>query len=75
MSDQPLTPEELADLTGYVRASEQMRELQAHGLKPFRGRDGRPKVTWAAINASMFPQRSESAPEPELNWNAVKRRA
>lgn len=57
-----LTAAELADLTGYVRPSAQVRWLRANGYRFEIGGDGLPKVLRSAVTAKL----GGSLPEPRL---------
>lgn len=48
-----LTDDELYDLTGYRQPDAQARVLREHGLRPVIRKDGRPRVTWAALARAM----------------------
>jgi hypothetical protein len=65
-----LTPEQLADLTGYTRVDKQKAWLKANGFKFRENRYGHPKVDRAHYDARMgvgAPQRSA-----EPNWAALE---
>lgn len=66
-----LTDDDLAELTGYERAAEQTRVLRSMGLHPFPGRNGRPRVTWEAVNRIMAgtPVAARRGKEPD--WSAM----
>lgn len=47
-----LTDADLEELTGASQPAAQIRVLREHGLHPFIRRDGRPRITWAAVTAA-----------------------
>ncbi|BEL65231.1 MULTISPECIES: DUF4224 domain-containing protein [Serratia] len=48
-----LTDEELIELTGYKYPSKQCEALARAGISFIKRRDGRPRVTWAHVNAAL----------------------
>lgn len=66
-----LTDDELFDLTGYRQPVEQARVLRDHGLRPVIRRDGRPRVTWAALARAMVAQ-AEAGPMEIPNFAALR---
>lgn len=62
-----LTPAELITLTGYRRASAQVRWLQLQGVPHWVRADGRPSVPRSAIEAQPVAQQRP-------NWSALERR-
>lgn len=53
-----LTPNDLHQLTGYKLGSAQRRWFRDQlGFEPPTGRDGRPRITWDALNAAIADKR------------------
>ncbi|MCG9697459.1 DUF4224 domain-containing protein [Shewanella sp. Isolate11] len=50
MVSEMLTDEELINLTGFTQASAQCRQLKAQGIHFHKRGDGKPVVTWTAVN-------------------------
>ncbi|HBC0624460.1 TPA: DUF4224 domain-containing protein [Serratia marcescens] len=48
-----LTDEELIEMTGYKYPSKQCEALASAGISFIKRRDGRPRVTWAHVNAAL----------------------
>ncbi|CAI1757065.1 DUF4224 domain-containing protein [Serratia sp. CY68758] len=48
-----LTDEELIEMTGYKYPSKQCEALARAGISFIKRRDGRPRVTWAHVNAAL----------------------
>jgi hypothetical protein len=74
----PLTAADLLELTGYQRAADQARALRAIGMRPIIGRDGRPRVTWEAVNQAIAGAGGSDAASSAANvpdWPAMARRA
>lgn len=67
-----LSDDELAELTGVEQPAAQLRVLREHGLFPIVRRDGRPRLTWAALDAVMTGTRQD---HDQPDWNALTRRA
>lgn len=71
-----LTSEELVELTGYQRPSDQISALKGWGAKPLVGRDGRPRITWEAVHRVMAAlETTPTMANEQPNWDALKRRA
>lgn len=66
-----LTEADLIELTGVEQPAAQLRVLRDHGLHPIVRRDGRPRVTWTAIDAVI----TRGPPNAEPDWSALQRRA
>ncbi|GKV93558.1 DUF4224 domain-containing protein [Pectobacterium aroidearum] len=67
-----LTDDELIELTGYKYASKQRAALTRSGISFITRRDGRPSVTWAAINASLSAAKAEQFKVVEQpNFDAI----
>lgn len=62
-----LTPDELVELTGYQRMSNQAQMLEAWGIEYLCGADGKLKVSRARV-LDRLGLRSESASGPALNF-------
>ena len=67
-----LTDDELAELTGVEQAAAQLRVLREHGLHPIVRRDGKPRITWASVDAFII---GNQARNEEPDWSALQRRA
>lgn len=65
-----LTDEELVELTGVEQPAAQMRRLREYGLNPFPRPDGRPRLTWSALDAAMT-----AADKATPDWSAIRGRA
>lgn len=50
MANEMLTDQELIDLTGFTKASAQCRQLSKQGIHYYKRGDGKPVVTWTAVN-------------------------
>jgi hypothetical protein len=57
-----LTADELYEITHYRRAKEQLRELQAMGIKARRRHDG----TICVLRADVAPSNEQPKPKPKL---------
>lgn len=57
-----LTPSELVDLTGYKRASLQVRWLQRQGIRHYVRRDGKPAVVAVDLSTTEPPR-----PRPDFS--------
>lgn len=66
-----LTDEDLRDLTGVEQPAAQLRVLRDNGLHPIVRRDGRPRITWTAVDAVI----TRGQPNAEPDWSALQRRA
>lgn len=66
-----LTDQELVDLTGYEKASAQCRQLQRQGIHFYKRGDGKPVVTWTAVNYPFTkrPGANDDAPNFEAISN------
>ncbi|MEQ6971293.1 DUF4224 domain-containing protein [Pectobacterium polaris] len=53
MSNDLLTDGELVELTGYKYPSKQCEALRRSGISFILRKDGRPRVTWAHVNAVL----------------------
>lgn len=70
-----LTPQELAELTGYQKPSAQMRWLTTQRITYLVGGDGRPKVLRALLLARLGGlQPSLGKREPQLRFDEHKPR-
>ncbi|MDR8016471.1 DUF4224 domain-containing protein [Ectopseudomonas guguanensis] len=71
-----LTPEEVADLTGYRKPSAQARWLDAQQIPYLVGGDGRPKVLRAPLLERLGggPARQPTKPEPQLRLDRMQPR-
>jgi hypothetical protein len=49
-----LSDRDIAELTGAVQPAAQARVLREMGLRPLIRRDGRPRVTWAAVTSAIL---------------------
>lgn len=45
-----LTEQQLIELTGYTKASAQIKQLKLQGIHYHLRSDGKPVVTWTAVN-------------------------
>ncbi|TKY80318.1 DUF4224 domain-containing protein [Pectobacterium polonicum] len=66
-----LTDDELIELTGYKYASKQRAALTRSGISFITRRDGRPGVTWTAINASLSAAKAEHKEVEQPNFDAI----
>lgn len=66
-----LTPEDLADLTGYSRPAEQRRWLTQHSIRYADRRDGSIATTWGLVEAGMMGQAATATTEP--NFKVLRR--
>ncbi|AFC22455.1 DUF4224 domain-containing protein [Pectobacterium brasiliense] len=67
-----LTDDELIELTGYKYPSKQCAALTRSGISFVTRRDGRPGVTWTAINASLSAVKAEQSKAIEQpNFDAI----
>ncbi len=73
MAELFLTSDELAELTGYVRASDQCRWLDAEGWKFVRNAARRPIVSRAHAEARLGGAAVEDARLVKPDWDALKR--
>jgi hypothetical protein len=64
-----LTPEQVADLTGYVQPAAQIRWLRKNGVQHYVRCDGRPRVPVSAIG----PARQAEGPKGP-NFDAIRAR-
>jgi hypothetical protein len=70
-----LTPQELAELTGYQKPSAQMRWLEAQRITFLVGGDGRPKVLLDLLITRLGGSHSSLVkPEPQLRLDGHKPR-
>lgn len=67
MNDLFLNAEQLVDLTGYQRAAEQIRWLQAAGIRHFVRADGKPRVPVAAVAGAGLPAPALPPQEPNFD--------
>lgn len=58
-----LTPDEVQQVTGCTQAAKQCEVLRNSGVRYIRRADGRPVLTWTAINNTLSPQASLQSPE------------
>lgn len=49
-----LTEQQLIDLTGYTKASAQIKQLKLQGIHYHLRSDGKPVVTWTAVNSPFM---------------------
>lgn len=69
MDSRMLTPNELVELTGAKRPARQIAVLSASGIRFVRRIDGRPAVTWAAVEAALAPAPTVAdEPRLRLDW-------
>ncbi|MEQ4511799.1 DUF4224 domain-containing protein [Dickeya fangzhongdai] len=67
-----LSDEELIELTGYKYPSKQCAALSRSGISFIKRRNGRPGVTWAAINANLSASAKQVEREEEQpNFDAM----
>ena len=62
-----LSPEEVADLTGYCYPSKQMTWLCENGYKHEVGGDGKPKLLRTYVYSRLGGMVEQSSPEPKLH--------
>ncbi|MCL2897103.1 DUF4224 domain-containing protein [Brenneria tiliae] len=67
-----LTDDELIEITGYKYPSKQCESLNRAGIMFVRRRDGKPRVTWTAVNAALSGVRPAVEEEDERpNFDAI----
>ncbi|MEH0874611.1 DUF4224 domain-containing protein [Pectobacterium cacticida] len=69
-----LSDDELIELTGYKYPSKQCEALARAGISFITRRDGRPSVTWSALNATLSGVSVKAVPDehPEQpNFDAM----
>jgi hypothetical protein len=67
-SDRFLSPEDVRELTGYSMPARQARWLKRKGVHHYVNAQGRPVVTWEALDGRKREDVKEAAP---INWEAV----
>lgn len=68
MSGHLLNDDDLAELTGCQRMSDQKAWLEKRGIPYTTRRDGRPRLTWEVYNRTMLRVEHHSSTEPDLSW-------
>ena len=63
-----LTPEQLVDLTGYVRHAEQARWMDQNGIGYRLDCNGHVKTTWTAINIALSGIGKPDHAEPNFDF-------
>lgn len=58
-----MTPDEVADMTGYLRPKDQVRWLQAEKFGYVLGADGKPKVLRQVVLARLGGAAEKKGPE------------
>lgn len=58
-----MTPDEVADMTGYLRPKDQVRWLQAEKFGYLIGADGKPKVLRQVVLARLGGYAEKKGPE------------
>ncbi len=58
-----MTPDEVADMTGYLRPKDQVRWLQTEKFGYVIGADGKPKVLRQVVVARLGGQTEKKGPE------------
>ncbi|GFZ63225.1 MULTISPECIES: DUF4224 domain-containing protein [Pseudomonas] len=61
-----MTPDEVADMTGYVRPKDQLKWLQAERFGYLIGADGKPKVLRQVVVARLGGIAERKGPELRL---------
>ncbi len=67
-----LTPAEIYDLTGAKRGYKQCETLKAAGIKFAPRCDGKPAVTWTAVNTALTANAASSAANDGFNLKAIQ---
>jgi hypothetical protein len=67
-----LTPAEIIDLTGAKRGYKQCETLAASGIKFVPRCDGKPAVTWTAVNTALSAQGASIAANNGFNLKAIQ---
>ena len=72
-----LSPDDLYELTDYIRPVDQRRWLKEHGFAHEIGASGRPKVLRAEVERHLLggskSKGTRLASEPKLNLDALRR--
>lgn len=67
-----LTDEELIEMTGYKYPSKQCEALARAGISFIKRRDGRPRVTWEHVNATLSGRLAPTVTEENTpNFDAM----
>jgi hypothetical protein len=66
-----LAPSEIKALTGYVRASAQVRWLRRHGWRFTVNALGDPVVALAEFNRKLVGGNAAGIQEPNFDWDAI----
>ena len=67
-----LTPSEIIELTGAKRGHTQCKALRAAGIKFAPRIDGKPAVTWTAVNTVLAANTASSAANDGFNLKAIQ---
>lgn len=67
-----LTPAEIINLTGAKRGYKQCETLAASGIKFVPRCDGKPAVTWTAVNAALSENGTAIAANDGFNLKAIR---
>ena len=67
-----LSQAEIVELTGAKRGHTQCKALRAAGIKFAPRIDGRPAVTWTAVNAALSAQTTSFAANDGFNLRAIQ---
>lgn len=54
MMSEMLTDHEIIELTGFAQSSAQCRQLNKQGIHFYKRGDGKPVVTWTAVNSPLI---------------------
>ncbi|GKX39533.1 DUF4224 domain-containing protein [Pectobacterium versatile] len=72
MANDLLTDDELIELTGYKYPSKQSAALTRAGISFVVRKDGRPRVTWAHVNAALNGiKEPKEKQKPQPNFDAI----
>ncbi|TVP11756.1 DUF4224 domain-containing protein [Shewanella sp. KCT] len=61
-----LTEQQLVELTGYTKASAQIRQLKLQGIHYHLRGDGKPVVTWTAVNYPFINRKAANDNTPKF---------
>ncbi|MCL1043708.1 DUF4224 domain-containing protein [Shewanella marisflavi] len=69
-SSEMLTEQQLIELTGYTKASAQVKQLNQQKINYHLRGDGKPVVTWTAVNYPFIKRTTENVNQP--NFKAMR---
>ena len=68
MSDRLLNPDDLYRLTRYKQPRRQADQLRRMGIKFLETHDGRPVLTWEAVNSILVDGQQPQNDRPDFSW-------